>query len=251
MRPRIDIEQLEQARLAALRGTGLLDSPPEHLFDLITNLAAKALDVPIVLMSLVDADRQFFKSQCGLPAAVAEKRETPLTHSLCQFVAAVGEPFIVEDAREHPLVRENGAVADMGVVAYAGIPLMTEDGYTIGSFCAIDTKPRCWASRELEILRDFARQVMAEITLRMRLQNMDADMSAMRTSVEADRTKTRHLVHDLRTPLNALFLGLEGLPQMGELNPDQRAYFDLVLRNAEVLRELTHRLIEEGSEGSG
>ncbi len=241
-----DLRALEEARLEALYETGLLDSPPEHLFDLITALAAKALDVPVVLISLVDAERQFFKSQCGLPNELAEARETPLSHSFCQYVAAVGEPFVVEDARVHPLVCDNRAVVDIGVVAYAGMPLVTDEGHTLGSFCAIDSEPRSWSSRELEILRDFARQTMMEIKLRMRLKNLDEDLGALRASTRDRQEQTRHLVHDLRTPLNAVYLGIDGLAMMGELTSDQQSCVELVRKNADALREMMQRLMEAG-----
>jgi signal transduction histidine kinase len=248
MAPTVDTHAREQARLAALQRTGLLDSPPEHLFDLITALAAKTLNVPVVLMSLVDADRQFFKSQCGLPPPWAERRETPLSHSFCQYVAMLGEALVVEDARQHPLVRENLAVSEIDVIAYAGMPLTTEDGFTLGSLCAIDTQPRRWTADELEILRGFAEQIMAEISFRSRMERLDADLGALRASETERRTEMRQIVHDLRTPLNAIYLGLSGLPAMGELNKDQRAYLELARKNATVLGKLVHQMIEVGDD---
>src|SRR4028118_1165164 len=129
-------------RLLALHRTGLLDSPPEACFDRLTRLAAKVLRTPVALVSLVDADRQFFKSCVGLPQPWASARQTPLSRSFCQHVVSAADPLVIADAREHPLVRDNLAVADLGVVAYAGFPLVTGDGHVLGSFCAIDTKPR-------------------------------------------------------------------------------------------------------------
>ncbi|MEP6821453.1 MAG: GAF domain-containing sensor histidine kinase [Chthoniobacterales bacterium] len=247
MTPTIDLQAMEEARLEALRQSGLLDTPPVPVFDLITKVAAKALNVPVVLMSLVDADRQFFTSQCGLPAPWAEERETPLSHSFCQYVAAVGEALVVDDARTHPLVRDNPAVHELGVIAYAGMPLTTEDGFTLGSLCAIDTEPRHWSAAELEILHGFARQAMAEFELRKRVERLDQDLDALRVSSDEQRTQTRHLVHDLRTPLNALHLGIDGLSILGPLSEPQRDCLALIQRNAGVLGELVHRLIAVGA----
>ncbi len=241
------MQALEGARLAALRRTGLLDTPPEHLFDLITALAAKMLNVPVVLMSLVDSDRQFFKSQCGLPPPWAERRETPLSHSFCQFVSMLGEPLVVEDAREHPLVRENLAVSEIDVIAYAGMPLITEDGFTLGSLCAIDNKARNWTTVELDTLRTFADQIMVEISFRSRAERFSGELEVLRDSEEHLRTEMRQIVHDLRTPLNALSLGLQGLGTLGELNSDQRDCHELAGKNAEALRKLVHQLIEIGA----
>lgn len=243
----VDTQALEEARLAALLQTGLLDTSAEQSFDLITALAAKALKVPVVLMSLVDADRQFFKSQCGLPQPWAERRETPLSHSFCQYVSMLGEALVVEDAREHPLVRENLAISEINVIAYAGMPLKTEDGFTLGSLCAIDTKPRRWTTNELDTLRELADQIMAEISLRRRVQRLDADLGAMRTSEADRRTEMRQVVHDLRTPLNALSLGLDGLRTLGDLNGDQRGCLAMAAKNAEALRNLVNQLLAIGA----
>jgi PAS domain S-box-containing protein len=153
-------------RLAALRSLALLDSPTEHAFDRLTRLASKLLRVPVSLVSLVDADRQFFKSSVGLAEPWASERETPLSHSFCQHVVAESAPLIISDASKHPLVQANLAITDLGVVAYAGIPLTTTDGYALGSFCAIDTVPRAWTAEEISILEDLAASAMTEIELR-------------------------------------------------------------------------------------
>ena len=120
------------ARLAALRRTALLDTPPEEAFDRLTRLAARILNAPLALISLVDEDRQFFKSSQGLAEPWASRRETPLSHSFCQHVVGRGESLVIEDARQHPLVRDNPAIAELGVVGYLGIPLRTSDGCVLG-----------------------------------------------------------------------------------------------------------------------
>ena len=153
-------------RLAALISTGLLDSPAEEAFDRLTRLAISILRVPVSLVSIVDRDRQFFKSSGGLPAKVANARETPLTHSFCQHVVGSGEPLVISDAREHPLVRENLAIDELGVIAYAGFPIATNEGAVIGSLCAIDDKPHEWTEAELTVLRELAAFANTELALR-------------------------------------------------------------------------------------
>lgn len=155
----------DAARLAALRHTALLDTPAEEAFDRLTRLATKILHAPTALVSLVDEDRQFFKSCVGLPEPWASQRETPLSHSFCQHTIASGEPLVITDAREHPLVHQNLAIRDLNVVAYAGIPLITSDGESLGSFCVIDSQPRVWTAAEIEILNELAASVIAEIDL--------------------------------------------------------------------------------------
>jgi PAS domain S-box-containing protein len=156
----------DPARLEALRRTALLDTPPEEAFDRLTRLAARTLAAPVSLVTLIDRDRQFFKSGHGLGEPWASRRQTPLSHSFCRYAVAQGEPFLVEDAREDPRVRDNLAVPELGVVAYAGVPLFTNDGHALGSLCVIDSKPRRWRDDELSVLGDLAAAAMTEVELR-------------------------------------------------------------------------------------
>ena len=174
-------------RLAALRQTSLLDTPPEEPFDRLTRLAAIVLRAPIALVSLVDGKRQFFKSCLGLPEPLASLRQTPLTHSFCRHAVASGEPFIVSDARTHPIVRDNPAVSELGVIAYAGIPLITREGQTLGSFCVVDTRPREWTAEDIEALRSLAAAVMTEIETRRLAQELRGLSADLQELVE-DRT---------------------------------------------------------------
>jgi len=156
-------------RLSALDATGLLDSEPDEALDVVTRLAADVLGVPVALVSLVDGTRQFFKSQVGLPTPWDARRQTPLSHSFCQWVVSSHEELAVSDARVHPVLRLNRAVSELGVIAYAGVPLSAVTGQPIGSFCAIDGKPRSWTGDELSTVRHFAQLVDAQTALNLRL----------------------------------------------------------------------------------
>jgi diguanylate cyclase (GGDEF)-like protein/PAS domain S-box-containing protein len=151
----------DPTRLDALAETGLMDSPAEAAFDRLTRLATRLLDAPVGLISLVAAERQYFKSAVGL-----EVREVPLSHSFCQHVVRADAPLVVTDARRDPRVADNPAVDELHVVAYAGVPLRTAQGETLGSFCAIDTAPREWRAEDVALLEDLAAGVMTEIALR-------------------------------------------------------------------------------------
>lgn len=177
---------LDADRLALLRNLQLLDTPAEEAFDRLTKLAAKILRAPVALVSLVDEDRQFFKSCVGLPEPLASQRETPLSHSFCQHVVTAAGPLIIADAREHPLVWDNGATKEIGVVAYAGIPLIA-NGQVLGSFCAIDTQPRSWTDEEIGILTDLAAAVNAELELRVASQAVARQAQEMATLLESIR----------------------------------------------------------------
>ena len=156
----------DPARLAALHAVALLDTPTEESFDRLTWLAARFLQAPVALVSLVDADRQFFKSCIGLPEPWSSRRETPLSHSFCQHNRTAGRPLLIEDARANPLFKDNAAVRDLNVVAYLGIPLVTSDGYVLGSFCVIDSRPRQWTKEDVLVVQNLALAVMTEIQLR-------------------------------------------------------------------------------------
>ena len=153
-------------RLDALRNLGVLDTPPEENYDRFTRLVAHILDVPVALISLVDGDRQFFKSQVGLREPWATMRQTPLSHSFCQFTATFRQPVVINDATEHPLVTHNLAVSEMNVAAYAGVPLITSSGEAVGSLCAIDAKPREWSDDEVAALTDLGAILMELLELR-------------------------------------------------------------------------------------
>ena len=152
--------------LSALERARLLDSPPEEPFDRLAHLVGQLLDVPVVLMSIVDRQRQFFKAQVGLPEPLCAIRQTPLTHSFCQWVVTGDEALVVEDARRDLLFSANPATIEMGIVAYAGVPIRVEPDETIGSFCAVDMKPRRWDTRELPVLYDIATVVQGLTALR-------------------------------------------------------------------------------------
>jgi|SRR5215218_1668189 len=152
-------------RVEAVRATKLLDSDVMPSFDRLARLASHVLHAPVALVSLVDADRQFFMSCLGLPEPWASRRGSPLSHSFCQHAVAAREPLLVDDAREHDLLRDNLAIRDMAVIAYAGIPLIDSDGHALGTLCVIDSQPRHWTTHQVQLLSDIAASVVTEISL--------------------------------------------------------------------------------------
>lgn len=151
-------------RLAALRATGLMDAPADRTLSQLARVAAKVMDAKVALVSLVDRDRQCFPATAGPGAdTLPADRQTPLSHSFCKHAVVSREPLVVEDAREHPLVADNPAIADLGVVAYAGIPLVTADGHAIGTLCVIDSQPRRWSAEQIELLSSLADAAMGAV----------------------------------------------------------------------------------------
>ncbi|HET7586388.1 MAG TPA: ATP-binding protein [Gemmatimonadaceae bacterium] len=184
--PAVDPVVRDPARLAALRDTALLDTPAEEAFDRLARLAARVMRAPVSLVVLVDAHREYFKSCVGMDIARGAPREGPLERSFCQYAVASGEPLIIPDAREHPWVRDNPATRD-GVIAYAGIPLITNGGHALGTLCVVDHEPRAWSDDEVAILRDLAASVVTEIELRTDILFRARAEEALRASEERFR----------------------------------------------------------------
>jgi len=180
VRPAVD----EKDRLAALQRAELLDTPSEEVFDRLTRLATELLHVPVAVVSLVDADREFFKSAVGLPKGWSERRHTPRGQSLAEIALMAKEPLVIEDAREHPLVKDNPIVPEWGVVSYAAVPIRTQDGLALGSIYVADTVPRVWTVSEIVALSTIAKAAETEIALRLALKDADRARVAMQTMLE-------------------------------------------------------------------
>jgi PAS domain S-box-containing protein len=155
----------EADRLAALRRYQVLDTPQEPAFDRIVRLAALLLDVPIALISLVDVERQCFKARYGL-----DERETPRTIAFCDHAIRGGDILVVPDAELDPRFCQNPLVTgEMHLRFYAGAPLVTPEGFALGTICAIDRVPRQLNSRDAAILAALAEQVVHELEVRSAL----------------------------------------------------------------------------------
>lgn len=149
----------EADRLAALRALAVLDEPPEARFDRVTSLAQKIFDVPIALVSLVDADRQWFKSALGLDAA-----ETPRSISFCGHAILSQQVFVVEDTLKDPRFFDNPLVSNKPFVRfYAGAPLRLSSGFVVGTLCIIDRESRHFDAQKIELLSELAELVVQEL----------------------------------------------------------------------------------------
>jgi serine phosphatase RsbU (regulator of sigma subunit) len=173
-------------RLTALARTGL-SAEPDPAFDRFAEMVRRVLNVPIALVSLVQADRQVFPGACGLAEPWQQRRETPLSHSFCQLVVDSAAPMVVEDARTDPRVAGNPAIVDLGVVSYAGLPLTDEAGQVLGSLCAIDSAPRRWADNDLAMLADLA--AACTDILRLRITAQTAQRRESRAGVAFGRSQ--------------------------------------------------------------
>jgi PAS domain S-box-containing protein len=173
----------ESQRLRALREYKILDTPLEAGFDALTRLAAYILDVPVALVSLVDAERQWFKSRLGI-----EAKEYSRDISFCGHVVAMGREMVVEDAQADQRFADNPLVTGPPHIRfYAGQPLRSPEGYILGTLCAIDSRPRKLEPEQLELLQLLAEQVVARLELHRQIRRLADKEARLRAILEAVR----------------------------------------------------------------
>jgi signal transduction histidine kinase len=167
-------------RLEALNSYHILDTLEEKDYDDLTALAAAICGVPIALISLVDKDRQWFKSHKGLSA-----RETPIDQSFCAHaIISTEEMMIVDNAKEDFRFKQNPLVTgDPNITFYAGVPLTNEDGYSLGTLCVIDSEPKTLSPEQQSGLKIIAQQVMDKLELRRKIRLLSISESKLRAII--------------------------------------------------------------------
>lgn len=194
----------EQARLAVLRRLEILDTEPEEVFDRITRLASRLLGTPISAVSLIDEQRQWFKSMVGLPV-----RETPRDWAFCAHVIHGTDAFVVHDAQADDRFLDNPLVTGAPHVRfYAGVPLTSIEGVQLGSLCVIDTRPRAFSAEDRDTLRDLAALVNRELHLREAMRDAHDTSRAARAALVHTRERFRSVFE--HAAVGMALLGLDG-----------------------------------------
>jgi signal transduction histidine kinase len=251
---RAPLPRNERRRLKALRRYQVLDTPPEMRYEDLTLLAAGICRTPIAAISLVDEDRQWFKSIVGL-----EVQQTSRDVAFCAHaILKPNETMVVEDATRDERFVDNALVTGSPSIRfYAGAPLTVSDGQAIGTLCVIDTVPRTLTELERQALQVLGRQVVAQLELRRYIATLEKTVRQLaRKEVELRRTQQRqlalkdqftsHVSHELRSPLTPIHqfvqILLDGIG--GPLTDEQREYLGIVHRNAEQLGKMIGDLLE-------
>ncbi|MFD7794722.1 PP2C family protein-serine/threonine phosphatase [Streptomyces sp. NPDC059759] len=205
-------------RLAAVAATALLDTGPEEAFEDLASLAARITGAGRAFVTLVDADRSFWKSCIGVNAQALEDRQGPVRESFCYFLVGLeGAPFVIDDVAADPRTRDHPSVGPMQIGAWAGYPLLSPDGHVLGSFCVIDDAPRVWSPHDLTTLATLARSVSAEMHLR---QSLTAARAAQRVSADLAHTLQQGMLPPALRPIPGLEVAASYVPASISANKD-------------------------------
>lgn len=202
----------ESRRLETLRSLNILDTSGEERFDRLTRLAKRLLGVPIALVSLVDTNRQWFKSRQGLEAT-----ETPRDISFCGHAILGEDILVVEDAMHDERFHDNPLVTNNpNIRFYAGFPLTMADGSKIGTLCVIDSQPRVMSDEDLELLKDLGHMVEQELAA-VQLATIDElTLLSNRRGFLALSEHALNVCKRLETPASLFFIDMDGFKDIND-----------------------------------
>ncbi len=231
----VSTDQVEQQRLENLASYSILDTLPEGDYDAITKIAAEICATPISLVSLIDSRRQWFKSRQGLEAT-----ETNRDVAFCAHAIKTPEkPLIISDARlDERFVNNPLVTGELGIVFYAGFPLISSEGYGLGTLCVIDTKVRELSTNEIESLSALSRQVVRLLDLRKKseqLENANFELSEF----------AKLVAHDIKGPLASIRMTADRLKsdiQQG-LTDKSLTYLNMISNSSSRLSKLVDTLL--------
>lgn len=254
MKPSPSPDPAESTRLESLRSLHLLDTPPDTRFDAITTLATLLFDVPIAVVTLVDMDRQWFKSSHGLGVS-----ETPRDIAFCAHTIRSDDVFLVGDATADARFAKNPLVVGHPHIRfYAGLPVHAPDGQPVGALAVIDRKPRALTAREREVLRHLVRMAefemqawqaehardAAEKELRLKSREVELQASALQAAAVRKNEFLATLAHELRNPLAPICSAAELIQRRQPVDPIVRQAQIIIQRQSGHLAKLVDDLMD-------
>ncbi|MBD2091696.1 HAMP domain-containing histidine kinase [Microcoleus sp. FACHB-1515] len=265
------LKDAEQQRLATLTALGLLESESVPIFEEATQTAARLLDAPICIFSLIDRDRQWFKSavglsRIGLKNELALSRQLPRQDSFCAHVIETKQVLAIADTRQHAVFADRVLTQRYGIRAYLGVPLIAADNSCLGTLAVFTLSPREFTSRDIELLelvahwsisefeRDFLWRCGAYQLLNApkpldavpAIEPVDATFSSV-SAVKANLL--HHMTQELRTPLTSI-LGMTSILHReiyGPLTDKQKKYMDIVHQSGQTLLSLVNEITNLGA----
>ena len=236
----------EKERLRALRAYEVLDTLPEQSFDDLTRIASYICQTPIALISLIDDSRQWFKSKFGIEAT-----ETTRDVSFCAHAILEDKVMVIPNSTQDERFHDNPFVLGPPQVKfYAGAPLITNDGFRLGTLCVIDSVPREMATTQVEALEALARLVVAQLD--QRLQNFELRayqkelITAKGAAENAREAKARflaHMSHEIRNPLSGI-VGMSQLLLNGDLSEEERERVRIIYSCGQSLLSLSSSILD-------
>ncbi|MFD2562606.1 sensor histidine kinase [Aquimarina rubra] len=232
----------EEFRIEALKSLGILDTESENEFDEITALAAYLCDTESALISLVDSDREWFKSSYGFSASEIPRKESFCAHAILE----PDTPLIVKDARLDERFCNNPLTIEGTVTFYASIPLIDKDGFALGTLCVIDRQPKELSDKQLEALKSLAHQVVILFELNKKNKDLEQVEDKLRKRNESLKEFARVISHDLKMPLANVITtsDLLKLKLANDLDQETSQYFDYIKQSSFTMSDYINDVLD-------
>lgn len=234
----------KQTRIEKLKSLEILDTETEAEFEAITQVATYICDTPISLISLIEEDRQWYKSARG----VGDLKETPIQHSICVNVIndESGE-MAINDLREDERFADNPFVVNNpNIKSYTGVSIETSDGHRLGTLCVIDTKPRTLTEEQLNCIRVLADYTVKLIELRKSNQQLEERKNNLLTANNDLEQYAYAIAHDIKAPLRIIssFTNILLRKAGSKLSKEEKEYLYYIVKSAKELSNYTHNLLQ-------
>jgi signal transduction histidine kinase len=237
--PIVPLPENEDERLASLASYNILDTLQEDDFNAITLLASEICQTPVALISLIDDKRQWFKSAVG-----TNMSETPKEQAFCAYTIMGTDIMVVPDARNDERFADNPLVTgNPNIVFYAGVPLLNEDGYPLGSLCVIDTEVKELTPKQVDALKALSKQVLAQLELRKKMQVLEqANATLLESNVFIQKFASM-AAHDIKNPLSSILLTSQALQRRLQKDGDEKSQ-QLISMSIASSKQLLHMVDE-------